>query len=535
MSVRKPNIYKGMYCGNLNESLADTILRIRDTSVVPNLKNMIFDFGPELIMRSISSGISIRSIIKQEGIDYRNYIGELRDYQTVGLAFMYLSSRSIIGDGVGLGKTVEIAGLLNYLKMTKQLGRFLIAVDASALGQIQYELMRFTGLLVVALPSEANKLKSYLKKINWNNVDGIVIKHSCLKSDFFSRWLALNIREDNTCRIFDTFILDESSIIKNRNTKTFQYSENICNLARRVHFMNATTFETSIMDIYNQIDMMYNILLPSKSRIQNLYCNYSVSQYWKKVNGVAKQSFSYNLAGYKNQEDFKQKLRLVYFGRSKKDVGIDIPHVHLVYEVEPSLKQSLALSKGYRYMEVLNCPSLIPEIDIPTDIENVPKIERLINLIEHDFKDSRIMVYCFHTEAQRVIAEECIKLGRNPVILNGKTKEEEKYVIQSDFNSGKYDVIITNVKKSLNLHSADVCIFYSVDTNPSKMFQIAGRIDRNVNTDLKTYVLLIYNHTAEYSFFMDVVKNRAKDSRDLTIDTKTTVDYFLDYINGEDE
>ena len=50
-----------------------------------------------MILRSLEEQRSIRSIIKEEGLDYREYLGELRDYQTVGTAFMYVSPRSIIG------------------------------------------------------------------------------------------------------------------------------------------------------------------------------------------------------------------------------------------------------------------------------------------------------------------------------------------------------------------------------------------------------------------------------------------------------
>jgi hypothetical protein len=139
------------------------------------------------------------------------------------------------------------------------------------------------------------------------------------------------------------------------------------------------------------------------------------------------------------------------------------------------------------------------------------------------------MVYCFHLEAQQVIANELAKLGRKPVILNGSiTDSNERYKIQQDFNNGVYDVIITNIKKSLNLYGGDVCIFYSLETNPSKSFQIASRIDRNVTKDIKTFVMLLYKGTDEYKFFTTTVKQRAKDARDLTIDAKTTVDFFFE-------
>lgn len=535
MSVTTPTIYNGMYLGQMEPKIASYILDIRGRESIPNLKHMIFDFPAELVLRSIEEEKSIRDIVRDEQLDYKKYLGELKDYQTLGTAFMYMSPRSVIGDGVGLGKTAEVSALINYLHQTKQLKRFLMAVETSALGQTQCELMRFTGLRVVALPSEAYKLNRLIKKIDWTKVDGIVIKHSALRSDVLSKWLSLNINPDGTCRLFDTFFLDESSVIKNLTTKTAIYTKNICDICPRVHFMNATVFETNIMDIYNQMDMMNPALLPKKWRIEKEFCTFGRSSYWTKENGKPKMNFRRDLTGYKNQAVFKERLKLVYFGRSKSDIGMDMPHVHKVYEVEPSNEQSMALQKGYRYMEVLNCPSLIPDLHLETNRKTVPKLDRLCNLLETDFADCKVMVYCFHNEAQQAIADECRKLGRNPVILNGQSKDQERWEIQTKFNKGEYDVIITNIMKSLNLFGGDVCIFYSNSMTPSKMFQVAGRIDRNVDDKIKTYILLIYSGTDEYKHFMEVTKQRTRDARDLTIDAKTTVDYFIESMVEEEE
>lgn len=528
MAVSVPTMYNGMYLGRMTVPNAEIILKIRQSKQVDSLKRMVFDFPVDLILESVNECKRIRDIIREKNIDYTQYIGKLRDYQTIGTAFMYYSSRSILGDGVGLGKTVEVSALINYLKSKGEMTRFLMAVENSALSQTTYELIRFTGLNIVALPSEAVKLKRIINKLDWTKIDGIVVKHSMLRSDYFSRWLALNLDEKGMCKVFNTFFLDESSVIKNNTTKTYKYTKNICDICSRVHFMNATTFELRLMDVYNQADMMNPALLPKKWRIEKDFCKFGRSSYWTKVDGKAKMNFRRDLVGYKNQQIFKESLKLFYFGRCKADIGMDMPHIHKVYEVEPSGDQLLAIGQGYRYNEVLNCPSLIPDLNMNTDVKDCPKLARLVDIVDNEFSGQSVMVYCFHIEAQRAIADELKKIGRNPMILNGETPDDERYKIQTDFNSGKCDVIITNIKKSLNLYGGDVCIFYSVLTNPSALFQAAGRIDRNVDDKIKTYILLLYANTDEYKMFTNVVKQRAQDSRDLTLDAKTTVDYFIE-------
>lgn len=538
MAVTYPRIIDEIYYGTFTPEHAKMVLQVREAKSVPALKHTIYNFPYELLMRSLDEQKRILDIIEEEGLDLNQYIGELRDYQTVGTAFLYLSPRSCLGDGCGLGKTAEIAALINILRQKGQLTRFLIAVENSAIGQIQVELMKFTGLNVIALPSESDKMRRAIKKYNWNKVDGIVIKHSALRSNVLSNWIALNLTPDGKCKIFNTFILDESSVIKRDNTKIYDYTRNICNIVDRVHFLNATTFETNIMDIYYQIDMLDPNMLPKKWRIEKEFCVYNKKTYWVKEpdeHGVKRpvMKFKRERSSYKNQEIFKNRLKLCYFGRSIADVGMDRPHIYKVYEVEPSTLQSSALAKGYRYMEVLNSPSNVPETGIPFDRANVPKLDRLCALLENEFSDSKVMIYCFHIQAQKKIQKELEKIGRKPVILNGDTVDMERLEITAKFNRGEYDVIITNIQKSLNLNGGDVCIFYSAPGNPSKMEQIRARIDRHVDDRVKTFVLLLYKGTDEYRFITQVAKQRGIDARALTIDSKTAIDFFMEALEAE--
>lgn len=534
MAVTTPITYNNMYCGSMNEQQINMILSTREKEEIPTLTKMLFNFTPEIILESREKGVSPRQLVLDKGESLEKYLATLRKYQTVGTAFMYFSPRSIIADGCGLGKTAEVAALINLLKVQGKLTKFCIAVETSAIGQTAFELERFTGLNVAELPSEAAKMRKVINNLDWTKYDGIIIKHSTLRSDVFSKWLSLNLDERGMCRIFNTFFLDESSVIKNPESKIAIYTRNICNIVERVHMMNATAFETNILDIYYQMDMMNDALLPKKWRIEKEYCTYSRSSYWTKENGKAKMNWRRERSGYKNQEAFKNSLKLVYFGRSPKDIGLDMPHIYKVYEVEPNNDQSVALSEGKRYMEVLNCPSLVPDLNIPMDRNHVPKLERLCQLIENEFRDSKVMIYCFHLEAQEAIANEMRKIGRNPITLNGSCGDEERFAAQNGFNEGKYDVIITNIKKSLNLYGGDVCIFYSMETNPAKMEQIRARVDRHVDDKIKTFVMLLYKGTDEYKFFTSVVGQRAKDARDLTIDAKTAADYFFESMQQDE-
>lgn len=535
MSVRQPLMNSGMYVPtSMTAEEFKSVMEVRKMDEVENLYNLIYNFDTKLIEQSDETGKSILRLIYEQGLDIHKYISKLRPYQTTGVAFMYFSKRSIIGDGVGLGKTVEVSALINLLRIRKQMTRFIIAVEKSAVAQTRYELMRFTGLNIVKLPGESAKMAKVINKTDWTTVDGIIIGHGSLKSDLLSRWIANNMNDDGTSKLFDTFFLDESSVIKNQNTKVYDYTYNLCRMCKRVHFMNATTFETSIIDFYTQLDILDDKLLPSKSSIDSKYSVYKRGKmYWISGKSGAEKKYKWDRTGYKNTEQFRDSLRLVYFARSKKDIGIQVPHVYKVYEVEATEAMREEMKNNSRYPEILNCPSLVKNMNIETSRKTVPKIDKLCSLIENEFSNESVMVYCFHIEAMEAIKRELEAIGRKPVTLNGSCKDEERYIIQQKFNEGEYDVIITNIKKSLNLYGGDACIVYSMETNPSKLFQITGRIDRNVDDKVKTFVMLLYKDTQEYNFFVDVVRKRAEYSRELTIDAKTAADYFFESMQEE--
>lgn len=549
MSTRIPLIRNGMYCGRLNVQQQDMIMQVRNMREVKNLEHMIFNFPNDMVLAATDLGISTRQYVKDNNIDPTPYIGKLRKYQTVGTAFMYFSPRSMIGDGVGLGKTAEISALLNVLKDKGEMKRFLIAVENSAIGQTWMELMKFTGMRVILLPSQKEPLIKVVNNTDWRTVDGLIITHSTLSSSTFSEWLSYNLTPDGTkCKIYDTFILDESSVIKNGKTKMYEYVKNLCRLADRVHLMNATVFENNIMDIYFQMDMMEPELLPAKSNIEKKFSVYKRGKaFWRKdATGQAKQQYTWDRVGYKNQEEFKQSLQLVYLARNKetKEVMEDLNKTedlnkYEVYKVDPTVDQMLAIDSGYRYNEVLNSPLNIPiEAGVIFDRAHNPKLDKLCDIITNEFTGKLVMVYCFHIAAQEQIKIELEKIGRKPVILNGQDNSKEKVAnrvkIVENFNNGTYDVIITNIMKSLNLYNGDACILYSVIGNPSKQTQILGRIDRNVDNKPKTFVLLLYAHTAEEELYENVVSQREKDSRSLTIDARGAVSRFMDVIENSE-
>lgn len=555
--------------GRLRTDECKVINTILKQPEIPRFSNGIYNFPLTFRKEAKEKGKSAYDYAKSLGV-LEKYEGKLRDYQTIGAAFMYRSPRSMLGDAAGIGKTPQICGMINALRRNADnpdvagtvygnTKKILVAAEGSAVGQIAGEIEKFTGLRVVVLHSTADKMKRQTSKFYLTRVldgtlpepeieeeppiveyykngkpkkpkkrnkkkpvevvhfDVLVITHSTLRSDTFFTWYSRVVKE------FGTFILDESYVVKTPDTIISSYTKVLCDQVERVHFLNATVFETKLMDIVNQFELIDCTLLPQKRWIEQNFCNYRLSQFPIRGGG-GQMGNKWELVSYKNQEWFRQALHYVYLTRKKKDVNLgDTQRFYQTYLIPQTKAQKKAIREGYRYFEVLNCPSLCVSLDIKNTPKDVPKLERLIQLVTEDFEDQRIMIYVWHIEMQATIKAYLEEHGRKVVILNGSTTDRDS--VRDGFNDGIYDVIITNAKRSLNLHSGDVCIFYSMETNPATIEQIAARIDRNVDDSSKTFVLLAYEGE-ETNFFIDTVKQRAVDGTDLASITSETVNQF---------
>lgn len=544
MSVKNPRLYKDCFRSELTEEQCQRIEQVKTQQDFPIFEHMIFKFPTDLIMESFERQVSIRSIVKERNIDIEPYRGTLRPYQRVGMAFGIENKHCMLGDAVGLGKTAEVSGVINYLYMNKQITRFVMAVETTAVGQTQVELMKFTGLNIVALPSETAKIKKAIERIDWDAVDGIIIKHSTLRSNIFNSWIAGFIGSGGKNFFFNTFILDESSVIKSDSSQVHNYTKNICSMVDRTIFMNATPFEKCLMDIYYQFDMMDENLLPDKAFMNKNFCTWTRKSFWttEKVNGVnrKKKNFHFELGGYKNEDIFKKSLGLSYLGRSLKDVGMAIDHEYKAYVIPTSEKQRQAMCNGFAYNEVLNCPSLVPTAGVNFDRKDCPKLDRLCDLAVSELSGLHFVVYCWHVDAQYTIKKELEKLGLKCAILNGSEpsgadKDMKKLQIIQDFNEGKYDVFITNIQKSLNLYGADAMVLYSNTATVGKMEQIRGRIDRHVDDKKRLYIMLLYEGSGEFDLINEKARMRGEASRSLILDAETAIDYFIASIDEQVE
>lgn len=485
--------YQNQYFqGSLTNERAGEILELLDTDCVPDLRHIIKDLTASQIT-------AIQDAYKngEEIPVYEDSYGTLSDMQTVGVQFMYLSQRCLLGDQVGLGKTVESAGLMNLLYSEKGY-RTLFLTEKTIVPQISMKLIKFTGRYVdTILNAEKRQLQKFFERMPNGFEYDVVGSHSLLQSSEFLYYCSLHP--------IDCLIIDEGYILKNTTSTYYKNAVLLAKKAKYVIILNATPLETEARNIYNQLKLLDKHFMPTVAEFEQAYCV-------KRPNVFGG---GWSVVGYKNTNVFKKAITLRYLARTRDDVGALIKGnaVRVLYVPMTNVQKALERKTTLHQM-VADYPTGV-DFTIPYTMETTGKLEALVSLFLGECSGEKVLLYSRFIECQSKIVEELRKVGRKPVILNGSCSTGERDLIIKDFNLGVYDVLVTNIARGYDLDGCDRCIIYTLDANPQKLVQLFGRLTRDENIVGKTLYMMV-SEGKEKQNFVTSSKMRATASMQFT-------------------
>lgn len=498
--MKEEKYFRGKYYqGSLNDTEAEAIHSlIKDYGVVNNLKHCIKntpDYLVDDIKKDYETYESENGSVEGFSKNYEKIgVGTLQDQQTIGVAFLYLAGSAMLGDEVGLGKTVQVAGLVNLLEFENKDFRFCFLTEKTSIGQIRDKLIKFTGKFVGMLESgEKDVVEKYLESNKSKRHYSIVGGHSLLTS---SEFLV-------SCKKmpFDLIIIDESHILKNTSSDYYPNCSALFKYCKRKILLNATPFELYARDFYNQLDLLDKNYLPGVGKFIKSYCKMGRGIYGNKV------------IGYKdNVEEFREAVSLRYLARTRKDLGAK--HTENTYKtiiVPLSSVQKELFKKTSLYQMASDYPTGVDR-RIEFNEITTPKVSALLDLLSKlDVVGDKVIIYCRFIDCQEGLKILLQSKGYKCEILNGKSKTKERVQKISNFNEGVYDIIITNVQRGLDFNYCNNCILYTIDPNPQKMAQLEGRMTRELDIEYKSVYLLV-SEGKEKKFVEEQLKLRAQAS-----------------------
>lgn len=481
--AKNMRFYKGKYYqGNMGDTQAEALLSlISDYDVVTSLRHVISDV-PEYLITDIKRDAEeyekVHGSMRGFSKDYSKNIGlgTLRDAQTIGVAFLYYAKSALLGDEVGLGKTVQIAGLCNVLDKealnNQRDFRYCFLTDKSVAGQIRDKMIQFTGKYVGLLESgEKHVIEEYLRYNGDKRHYSIVGSHSLLNSPQFLH--------DAARRPFDLLVIDESSILKNTSSDTYTNCKAIFRFYNRKVLLNATPIELEVREMYNQLDLLDPDFLPTVGDFNRRYVK------------TKKAMYGYVPNGYKNEEEFKEAISLRYLARTRSELGANYKQNNYKTILIPLSPEQKELNKKTTMKQMVTDYPTGVDRNIEFNENTTPKLAALFRILEDSINvfNGQALIYCRYIGAQEKMKELLEHRGYRTVILNGRSKHRTE--IANDYNNGQYDIMITNVLKGLDLKSCDNCILYTIDPNPQKMVQFEGRMTREFDIEYKSVFLLV--------------------------------------------
>lgn len=483
----------------------------KDQKCVPQLKNIIVDMAEEDLETCLVTKDT------EHIVDYEP--AELTDAQTLGVAFLYYSKRCLLGDSVGVGKTVEFAGLCNLIKKRNgQHFRFLYLTEKTLASEARRKLTRFTGNYVELLYGEKDKILKYADN-NQNSIEyDTVGTHSLINSSTFQSFL-LSFEKANGYFPYDVVAVDESFVLKNSGNQIWKNAKKMFDKCEFAYMLNATPFETHLSDFYNQIHCLDDTLLPTKTSFSNAY---EVMEF----NGV----FSEPSGKYRNADVFRHQVGYRYFAQTRKIMGAKMEDCTAkVVKVPLTATQRNLLGMVSMPQMVYDYPKYFTFNNVK---EDSPKINALLKLIDEQlYAEETILVYTVYKDVQQDIKEALEGIGISAELMNGDTPTEIRNNLIQGFKKAKFRVLITTVQRGMDFDNCNTAIFYSYDPSPAKMVQFEGRMTRSFNIVGKS-VYVIVTEGKELNRLKSKIAERAKASVDfaesdysLVLDLLTDADW----------
>lgn len=506
------NLYTGpdgltYYQGILENANCRAILNLQGVDGVSNLKHCIMDMPDYLVSDFVEQAEAwqkVNGVMDGFTFSHEPVLGSLTDMQTKGVAFMYLAGSALLGDSVGLGKTVQCAGLINLLRQEYASQgkpfRYCFLGEKTSLIQLHQKLIRFTGSYAKFMPSAEKrfigKLMTLADKDNF--YPSIVGAHSLLNSSEFLSYA--------TQHPFDLIIVDESSVLKTPSSGIYKNAELLFGVHNRKILLNATPLETSAMELYSQLRLLDKYFLPSREEFRKAYCVLKKSHF----------GAGFDIVGYKNVDQFRRLISLRYMARTREQLNAKYEDNDAeVVPVPMSEAQKVLVKKTSLYAMVYDYPPLVDH-SIPATTESVPKAKALCEILDTvDTKAHKVLVYCRFIECQAFLKDVLETEGYGVGILNGTMSVSEREYVLRHFKNGEYDVLLTNVQKGIDLPNCDVCVLYTIDPNPQKMIQFEGRMTRSIDVVGKNLYLLV-SKGKEERYVRNVLKSRVEASEDFT-------------------
>ena len=293
---------------------------------------------------------------------------KLRDYQVIGVIHFLSLSRMILGDGVGLGKTLQLIISYVYRLMSEPDLKLVVVTAKSAMAQWSEEFEKFCeGISVHILTNTYGEVREKgpngrmrstgeygdiedLKKAGkkCRIITGFkarkaqykTVKAHVLIVNYFAVQEDYKFLIENRGPKFQVGF-DECQEFKNAKTKTWFGANEISEASKYCYGMSATIIKNRLEEAYYIYRVIVPGLFPGKIKFFAEYTVRKKMTLWRK----GRKRYFNKIVGYQNLAKFKQTIDPFFLIRRTRDVASELPHL---ISRKLILEMSESQSKLYR-------------------------------------------------------------------------------------------------------------------------------------------------------------------------------------------
>lgn len=423
----------------------------------------------------------------------------LASFQTFVIVLCLIRKKQLISMDTGLGKTLVAAAIMRLVSTTK---KWLFICQDSNIVQTARKLSKFLPDKRVQICTSDPKQKKMFFTLSESSDIHVLTYQSFANEEvnklLFSRrkeYVGLICDESHTIGNDGS---NASTLLKHMLRKNFEYQ----------FFLTATPLRVDIFQILNQINMIDPILVPDPQNLAIKHTIYDAAR---------------NVVGFHSLKELSDLIMLRYISVTRGDLGVagDYHSKLLIVPQDPNIKKHDK-----------------PEsIKFEKSSPNNYSLRALCNLVRRYLGEGKKgLVYAnleiYKSLLLRELSKFC-RVGR----LDGTLKRLESSKVQEGFNSGDYDVLVSNITEGRDL-SCDYIVFYEQTVN---FKQFIGRGERGIQGKDLDIVFILIKDSYDLQFFYKNVYKRGlvletlcgkniKELRDIKkqIEKNTTDNWILD-------
>lgn len=444
------------------------------------------------------------------------------------------------GNGFINHNTIETIGTLCYLLDNSPDMKIVVVAPKSAIRQWKSEIERFTDGIEVHLATAPKGGKTtdesavegrqrvYDAWLNATKPSVLILNYAILIRDWnhggFQPLLPNgkpDIKKPVIPGLLDkmmkekgsnlTVVFDEATAFKSRRTKTWEVVQYFSGYSKRVYALTATLLKNNLMEGYNIYKAIKPNLFGTQQSFYDQFC-------YTEMQRVARGQKIPIVVGYKNLDQFKERIELVYLGRPKHLVSKELPTLttrEVTFELDKAeqakynealsgvlelgdgevreFEDTKALTSLIYCQQIVNSLALLKfkggeDVREWNDFEGQKvkelsgKEQALLDLLLEELEDEKVIVYTrFASHVPRLM--EILKKNKvASVCITGAEKDDKRKAAQDEFQNlkSKTKVIFITAagSEAINLQAAAGMIFFDMPWSWGDYVQAIGRMIR---------------------------------------------------------